>query len=240
MLEQTAGQISGVTRQREGSVGQYEQVGNVQRSVVSSATITETWFYQHNMLKRIAFERMVELMKVCWSQGKKAGFFLGDGAFNFLSVFPDISFNDYGVYIGDSGRDDNIKVQVQQLAQSALQSGSITMLDIIKVLKADSMTEAEHVLESGMEAVKKSQQSQMEAQAQQQQAAMQGEEAKRAHQTEIVNIEANARIESAKIMAEGRIEEAEIRSQDSRDIADMREKLSLDKKVLEADLKEGK
>ena len=240
MLEQTARQISGVTRQREGSVGQYEQVGNVQRSVVSSATITETWFYQHNMLKRIAFERMVELMKVCWSQGKKAGFFLGDGAFNFLSVFPDIALNDYGVYIGDSGRDDNIKLQVQNLAQAALQSGSITMLDIIKVLKADSMTEAEHILEAGMEAVKKSQQAQMQAQQQQQQMAMQSDDAKRAHQKEIATIEANARIESAKIMSEGRIEEAEIRSQDSRDIADMKEKVSMDKKVLEADLKEGK
>ena len=41
-------------------------------------------------------------------------------------------------------------------------------------------------------------------------------------------------------MSEGRIEEAEIRSQDSRDIADMKEKVSMDKKVLEADLKEGK
>ena len=37
MLEQTAGQISGVSPQREGAISQYEYVGNVQRSVVQSS-----------------------------------------------------------------------------------------------------------------------------------------------------------------------------------------------------------
>ena len=71
MLEQTAGQISGVSPQREGAVGQYEYVGNVQRSVVQSATITESLFYSHAMVKKRVFERVCDLMKVCWANGKK-------------------------------------------------------------------------------------------------------------------------------------------------------------------------
>lgn len=239
MLEQTAGQISGVSPQREGAVSQYEQVGNVQRSVIQSATITETWFYQHNELKKTIFERLVNLMRVAWSQGKKSGYFLGDGAYTFLNVFPDIALSDYGVYVGDSGKDDNIKVQIQNLAQSALQGGEISMLDIIKVLKADTMTEAEHVLEKGMEAIEKSQAAQAEAEQAAREAEAEAEEVNKAHEIEKVTIEANSRIESAKIMAEGRIYEAEIRSQDGRDIADMREKTALDKKMLDANIKES-
>jgi hypothetical protein len=238
MLEQTAGQISGVSPQREGSVSQYEQVGNVQRSVVQSATITETWFYQHNQLKKRGFEKLCELMKICWAEGKKAGYFLGDGAYKFLNIFPDISLNDYGIYIGDSGKDNNIKVQVQQLAQSALQGGNISMLDVIKVLKADTMTEAEHVLEKGLEAIEKSQAQMQEQAMAQQQAEAQAEEAKQQHQIQLAEIEANSRIESAKIMAEGHVEVAEIKSQDSRDIADMKEKVSIDKKFLDDNAKE--
>ena len=171
MLEQTAGQISGVSPQREGAVGQYEYVGNVQRSVVQSATITESLFYSHAMVKKRVFERVCDLMKVCWANGKKASYILGDGAFKFLSIFPDIRLNDFGIYVGDAGKDDAMRQQLQGIAQAALQGGQATLLDIIKVLKADTFTEAEHILERAMDEVKK----QQAEQAQQQQAMMQAQ-----------------------------------------------------------------
>ena len=155
MLEDMAGQISGVTKQREGAVGQYEYVGNVQRSVVQSATITESWFYSHGEAKQRVLERLCNLMKVCWAGGKKAGMILGDGAYKFLNVMPDIALQDFGLYVGDSGKDDSMKQVVQQLAQSALQAGSIDMLGVIKVLRSDTMTEAEKVLEQAMSEMKK-------------------------------------------------------------------------------------
>ena len=155
MLEEMAGQISGVTRQREGSVGEYEYVGNVQRSVVQSATITEGWFYSHSECKQRVLERLCNLMKVAWAGGKKAGMILGDGAYKFLNVMPDIALQDFGLYVGDSGKDDSMKQVVQQLSQAALQSGTIDMLGVIKVLRADTMTEAEKVLEQAMSEMKK-------------------------------------------------------------------------------------
>jgi hypothetical protein len=47
-IEDMASEISGVSKQREGSIASNELVGNVERSVVQSAHITEPWFWVHN------------------------------------------------------------------------------------------------------------------------------------------------------------------------------------------------
>ena len=136
MLEQTAGQVCGITPQREGAVSQYEAVGNVQRTVVQSNLVTESWFYQHSNVKKSVLQRVCNLMKIAWAGGKKAGMILGDGAYKFLNVMPDIALQDYGVYVGDSGKDDAMKQVVQQLAQAALQAGSVDLLGVIKIGRA--------------------------------------------------------------------------------------------------------
>ena len=53
-IESMVAEISGVSKQREGSIASNELVGNVERSVVQSAHITEPWFWQHNQVKREA------------------------------------------------------------------------------------------------------------------------------------------------------------------------------------------
>ena len=215
MLEQTAGQISGVLPQREGAVGQYEYVGNVQRSVVQSATITESWFYSHSQVKKRVFEKVCNLMKVSWANGKKSSYILADGAYKFLSIMPDVSLQDYGIFIGDSGKDDAMRQQLQGIAQAALQGGQATLLDIIKVIKADTFTEAEHILERAMEEIKKEQ----AGQAQQQQAIMEAQQA--ASQAEF-----ERQVQLEQIKNQAKVEVARIQSETDLKIADMKDDLA--------------
>jgi len=231
MLEEMAGQISGVTKQREGAVGEYEYVGNVQRSVVQSSTITESWFYSHGEVKQRVLERLCNLMKVSWAGGKKAGMILGDGAYKFLNVMPDIALQDFGIYVGDSGKDDSLKQVVQQLAQASLQAGSIDLLGVIKVLKADTMTEAEKVLEQAMSEVQKQQQQSMEEQMQAQQAAAQAEQAKYESEAQLKQIDNEAKIKIAEINAESRLEVAKIQADVDRDLHDTKERNDMDRKA---------
>tara|TARA_R110002012_G_scaffold242528_1_gene416899 strand:- start:1796 stop:4099 length:2304 start_codon:yes stop_codon:yes gene_type:complete len=231
MLEEMAGQISGVTRQREGAVGQYEYVGNVQRSVVQSATITESWFYSHGECKQRVLERICNLMKVCWAGGKKAGMILGDGAYKFLNVMPDIALQDFGIYVGDSGKDDSMKQVVQQLAQAALQAGTIDMLGVIKVLRSDTMTEAEKVLEQAMTEMQKQQQQTMQEQQQAQEAAAQVEQAKFEAEAQLKQMDNEAKLKVAQISAESRLEVAKIQADVDRDLHDTKERNEMDKKA---------
>ena len=236
MLEDMAGQISGVTRQREGAVDQYEYVGNVQRSVVQSSTITESWFYSHNEVKQRVLERLCNIMKIAWAGGKKAAMILGDGAYKFLSVMPDIALQDFGVYVGDSGKDDAMKQVVQQLAQSALQSGNIDLLNILKVLKADTMTEAEKVLEQGMEQMKQQAAEQQQQAMQQMQMQQEAEKAKFEEEAQLKQMDNEAKIEVAEIQAESRLQVAKIQSEDKRDIHDASEQAEFAKKLADHEL----
>ena len=231
MLEEMAGQISGVTRQREGAVEQYEYVGNVQRSVVQSSTITESWFYSHAECKQRVLERLCNLMKVAWAGGKKAGMILGDGAYKFLNVMPNIALQDFGIYVGDSGKDDAMKQVVQQLAQSALQAGTIDMLGVIKVLRSDTMTEAEKVLEQAMTEMQKQQQQTMQEQMQAQQAAAEIEQAKFEAEAQLKQMDNEAKLKVAQIGAESRLEVAKIQADVDRDIHDTKERNEMDKKA---------
>ena len=229
MLEDTAGQISGVTKQREGAVGQYEYVGNVQRSVVQSATITESWFHAHKEVKKKVYGRAVELMKMCWSEGKKASLILGDGASKILSVMPDIALNDYAIFVGDSGKDDAIRQSVTQLSQAALQSGQVSLLDVIRVLKADTATEAERVLEMGMEAIKSQQAEAQQQQQQVMQMQQQAEAAKFEKEAALKKMDNDTKVQVANIQSQADIKVAEIADMSKRDIADMKEKVALGK-----------
>ena len=237
MLEQTAGQVCGISPQREGAVSQYEAVGNVQRTVLQSNLVTEGWFYQHSEVKKRAIEKACNLMKVCWADGKKAGYILGDGGFKMLSVFPDVAMNDYGIYISEGGKEDAIKQAITQLAQSALQSGGITMLDVIKVLKAETLTEAEHILENGIKEMQMQAQASQQAQAQAQQAAATESQAQREHEMQIKQMDVQGKVQAAEKINEGKIAVANIQADLEADIVDDKIRASFDKEAIQAEFK---
>ena len=214
MLEDMAGQVSGVTRQREGQIEQYEQVGNQKRAVVQSATITRSWFWSHDTVKQDVLMRCANLMKMAWSEGKKTATVFGDGTYKFISILPDVALNDYGVFLGDGGKDEEMKAAVSQLAQSALQSGQIDMLDVIRIYKSDTMTEAEHILERGLEAAKEMQAQQQEGEMQQAQAEAEAKERELQIEVEMNQLDNETKIKVAEIQHQSKLETAEILSDD--------------------------
>jgi hypothetical protein len=218
MLEQTAGQICGISPQREGAVSQYEAVGNVQRTVVQSNLVTENWFFQHSEVKKRTIQMACNLMKVCWADGKKAGYILGDGGFKTLTILPDIALNDYGIFITEGGKEDAIKQAITQLSQAALQSGNIDLLNVIKVLKAETLTEAEHILENGISEMKKQAQASQQAQMQAQQAAAQEAMAQREHDVQMKQMEIDGKIAAAEKINEGKVKVANIQADVEADI----------------------
>tara|TARA_R110000744_G_scaffold97872_1_gene189090 strand:- start:352 stop:2529 length:2178 start_codon:yes stop_codon:yes gene_type:complete len=215
MLEDMAGQVSGVTKQREGQVEQYEQVGNAQRAVVQSATITKSWFWSHDMVKQDVLMRCANLMKAAWVEGKKTATVFGDGTYKFISILPDVALNDYGVFLGDGGKDEQMKSAVTQLAQSALQGGQIDMLDVIRIFKSDTLTEAENILERGLETAKEMQAEQQQAMQQQAQAEAEAKAQEQQIEVQMNQLDNDTRIKVAEIQHQSKLETAEILSDDA-------------------------
>jgi len=237
MLEQTAGQVCGISPQREGAVSQYEAVGNVQRTVLQSNLVTEGWFFQHSEVKKRVIEQVCNLMKIAWADGKKAGYILGDGGYKMLKVLPDVSLNDYGIFITEGGKEDAIKQAITQMAQSALQSGNLNLLDVIKVLKSETLTEAEHVLENGLMEMQEQAQQAQQAQMQAQEAAAQEAQAQREHETSLKQLDVQGKVQAAEKLNEGKIAVANIQADLEADIVDDKIRASFDKEAIQSDYK---
>ena len=237
MLEQTAGQVCGISPQREGAVSQYEAVGNVQRTVVQSNLVTENWFFQHSEVKKRVVDMTCNLMKVAWAEGKKAGYILGDGGYKMLNVLPDVALNDYGIYITEGAKEDAIKQAITQLSQSALQSGSIDLLNVIKILKAETLTEAEHILENGIKEMQGQAQAAQQAQAQVQQAQAAEAQAQREHEMTLKQLDVQGKVQAAEKLNEGKIAVANIQADLEADVTSDKLRTSIQKEAIQSDYK---
>jgi hypothetical protein len=174
-LKQRVGEVSGVTAQREGEISSSELVGNVQRSVMQSNHITEYLFFSHGQLIKRVLTNLVEAAKLAWRGGKKLQYISDDMSIKFLEVNEDFIDSDYAVFISDSSKEARMKESMEQLANTGLQSGMLSMLDVAEILRADNSVEIYNKLKA---AEQKQQEQAQQAQEAQQQAAQAENEAK--------------------------------------------------------------
>jgi hypothetical protein len=176
-LEVQCGEVSGVTKQREGQVGPNELVGNTQQAVVQSSHITEEWFYLHNRLKANVLEAIIDTTKVAWASKplQKIQYVLDDMTTHMLTVDPpELVESNFGIFVSDSAKDQEIYMTMKQLAHAALQNQQAELSDVIKMLTTESTSEIKVLLEKSEESKR---QRESEMQQQQQQAQMQATQA---------------------------------------------------------------
>lgn len=170
-IEDLAGQISGITAQREGAVSASELVGNVERSVVQSSHITEPLFWQHNQVKRHALNMLLNTAKGAWAEtGKqKLSYIFDNGERAFINIASRFYYEDMDVFVSDTSKDlENIQ-KLQQLIQPAMQNGA-SLLEAAEILTNDNFNIIKQKLKD-MQA-RQEQLQQQQAQAEQEQAQM--------------------------------------------------------------------
>ena len=151
-IEQKLGELSGVSRQRMGQVQTSELVGNVERSISQSSAITEVWFYQHNEVKRRVLEAMLDVARIAWRKGKKINFVTDDLSRQMLSVGDEFSNTQYGVFIGNTSKDNKNLAEAKSLLQAAMQGDKVKFSEAVTVLNSDSLVDIRKAIESGEEA----------------------------------------------------------------------------------------
>jgi hypothetical protein len=151
-IEQSAGELVGVTPQRRGQITSSELVGNVERSVTSSSHITEHLFDAYANLEKRVMERLIDETRMAWRGGKKVTYILDDGTRTFLELDEyEFANSEFGVFVSNSTKSQEIMNTMKQLAHASMQSGNAVLSDIVKMLKSDSVTEQEKILEMAEE-----------------------------------------------------------------------------------------
>jgi len=148
-LENQAGEVAGVTKQREGQIGPSELATNARQAVVQSSHITEEWFHAHNSLKREVLTGLLETAKTAYAdEPKKIQFVLDDMSISTLILDEGFTEASYGIFLSDSARDQETMEILKQLTHAALQNQQADLSDIVRMLSSNSPEEIKGLLEA--------------------------------------------------------------------------------------------
>lgn len=170
-IEEMVGEISGVTKQRQGSVSNRELVGSVERAVTQSSLITEPLFWLHNQVKRNALRLLLDTSKEAWRGSDKhyLQYIYNDSSRAFTTLSDNFFYEDHDVFVTDSNKDLNNIEMLKSLYQPAMQGGA-TLLDVAEIMTLDNVSEIKHALSEierkRMEIMQQQQQAEQSAQMQ--------------------------------------------------------------------------
>lgn len=179
-IDTKCGASIGVTKPMEGAIGPNDAVSNTRQNIQQSSHIIQPIFELHNIVKGNVLTALLETAKVAYSDKKprKLSYILDDMSLRMLTVDQDLLDNsEYGLFVANSSKAEDAKQAVIQLSQAAMQNQQADLVDIIKVIRSESVTEAEELLTvsvqkkqeqlQAMEQAKLEQQKQTEARADQ-------------------------------------------------------------------------
>lgn len=149
-VEQKISDVTGISRQREGSVDNRETMGGVERAVTQSSYVTEHLFMMHDNTKKRVLEHMLEVGKYIYRRRKDRLQYID----NLTKVVVDIDgalLNEwcYGIFIEDGQDDKALKATFERLAQAAMQNDKLDFSKAIDIFSNDSISNIKHNIQEG-------------------------------------------------------------------------------------------
>lgn len=152
-IEKRCGESVGITRQIEGQISGDEAVRNTQQAIIQSANILEPYFEIHNSIKKNVLQILVECAKVAYTEFKPSSlsYVLDDMSREMImlndSDYDLLDNSTYGIFVSNSMKSHEALQMVQQLSHAALQNQRVELSDVIKIMRSESIQEAEELLE---------------------------------------------------------------------------------------------
>jgi hypothetical protein len=177
-LKEEMGNISGVSRQREGTISSSELVGNTERAVTQSSHVTEMYFHFHDRIKVSVMKAMLEVAKHAYKGRTITVQYILDDMSQVMSQIDGDEFRevDHGITISNNPEYSKIYNAMQQLAQAGLQNDKVNFSQILDILTDPSISSVRRKIESAEQ--QKTQRDQEAAQRQSDDIAKQSEVAK--------------------------------------------------------------
>lgn len=148
-IEQQCGKSVGITDPVLGQTSVSERVTNNQQNLVQTSHMLEPYFDLHNCIKKNVLQGLLDLAKVAYAGSDKLVLpnILDDMSWEMLNIDgPLLDQSTLALFMEDSSMSEEIKQTIQQLAHAAMQNQKIELSDVLKVIKQDSIQEAEEAL----------------------------------------------------------------------------------------------
>jgi hypothetical protein len=148
-VEKSCGQAVGVTDPVLGQTAISERVSNNQQNLVQTGHMLEPYFDLHNNVKKTVLQGLIDLAKVAYVNSDKEYLTYTHDDMSLELFKLDLNLLDQstlGLYIENSSMSNEIKDTIQNLAHAAMQNQKIELSDVLKVIKQESIQEAEEAL----------------------------------------------------------------------------------------------
>lgn len=148
-IKEDAGESMGISRQMEAQMKEREAVQNIQQSITQSSLILQPFFSMHSNICMDVLDALLNCAKVIYRNKPKQYLYnvLDDMSVEKFQLDPDLLDNSsYGLFVANAQRSMEIKGQLSQLAQMAVQAKQATLSDAISILKEESLQQAEEKL----------------------------------------------------------------------------------------------
>jgi hypothetical protein len=165
--------LSGVSRQRQGTIGAYEGKASSQQAIVQSSHITEDLFRKFARLEQRDLQALLDYSKEAWLTGKQGMFVMPDGTTDFLDLetLQHMEAN-YGIFVSDAGKDQQRLDQIKGLAQAMIQNGTKASM-VAEMFESENFSQIKGKLKAAEKAAEELEQAQQQAQQQQAEQQMQ-------------------------------------------------------------------
>jgi len=164
-IKDEVGEISGVSKSRQGQMYASQAVTNTQTEMVQSSHITEYWFLQHEETQLRVMKTLLEVAKYAWIdlKSKKIQHVLDNGTTEIYNIDVEKFVEaDYDIAV-INGFDDNMLNTVKQLAHAGLQNQMLKFSDLIDILTTDSLSSVKRKLQNKEEEQEQKQEAQQQA-----------------------------------------------------------------------------
>ena len=168
--------VTGISAERQGIVNAGSKAGVTNAAIHQSNLITAPLYSAFHRFSSIMFTKLAGLAKICWDEKDTFGFLTGDVVQAFIAQDKDLALNDYGVFIKELPKVLSDANLLKDHVQMALNSGQITVVDSLEILKQTDIAYGIKLLDRKIEEREKKQhERQMEMQQQQAQQQQQGQ-----------------------------------------------------------------
>lgn len=184
-IEKRCGASVGITPEIEGQGDTQGSVGSAQMNYTQAAYILEPYFNLHSQVKKNVLQALIDTAKAVYVDQniEKLSYVLDDMSLHMLSIDSELLDNStLGIFVGNSSKAWDAKQAVQQLSQAAMQNQKAELSDVVKIIRSESVQEAEELLNTAETVANERAMEAQQAQAKAQEAA---EVKARAHQKEL-------------------------------------------------------
>ena len=176
--------VSGVNRQRQGKIQQYEGAGVTQAAIEQSSNITEDYHRKFSQLEKRDLWALLDYSKDAYVTGKKTSYVLDDASVATLEVDGMQHMQtEYGIFVSDSTKENEKLEYIRSLSEALVQNGA-PLSTIIDVIDANSTTTMKDKVKKAERSIQELQQAQQQAERQQKDRELQDKQMERRHESE--------------------------------------------------------